>query len=85
MDKIKIGRSIAEQRRRLGLTQEQLAETLDVTNKTISRWERGINLPDYDQVLKVCELFHVDIEDFLKGNLAPLSDAAQTEAHSENR
>ena len=85
MDQIKIGRFIAEQRKRLGLTQEQLAEALDVSNKTISRWERGINLPDYDQVLAVCSLFHVDIEDFLKGRAAPPSDEAQTGARSETR
>lgn len=67
MDKIRIGRFIAEQRRRLGLTQAQLAEALDVSNKTISRWERGINLPDYDQVLAACELFKVDVRDFMQG------------------
>ena len=70
MDRIKIGRFIAEQRKRKGLTQAQLAETLDVSNKTISRWERGINLPDYDQVLTLSNLFEVDVRDFMKGDLA---------------
>ena len=70
MDRIKIGRFIAEQRKRKGLTQAQLAEMLDVSNKTISRWERGINLPDYDQVLTLSNLFEVDVRDFMKGDLA---------------
>lgn len=70
VDRIKIGRFIAEQRKRKGLTQAQLAEMLDVSNKTISRWERGINLPDYDQVLTLSNLFEVDVRDFMKGDLA---------------
>ena len=77
MDKTKIGRFIAEQRKRLGLTQAQLAEVLDVSNKTISRWERGINLPDYDQVLVACRLFDVDVRDFMQGNLSPSEDRPQ--------
>jgi len=48
MDKRKIGRYLSEKRKQMGMTQAQLAEILDVSNKTISRWERGINLPDYD-------------------------------------
>ena len=77
MDKTRIGRFIAEQRKKLGLTQAQLAEVLDVSNKTISRWERGINLPDYDQVLVACRLFDVDVRDFMQGNLSPSEDRPQ--------
>ena len=67
MDKRKIGRYLSEKRKQMGMTQAQLAEILDVSNKTISRWERGINLPDYDQVLKACSLFRVNARGFLTG------------------
>ncbi len=85
MDKGKIGRFIAEQRKRMGLTQAQLAETLDVSNKTISRWERGINLPDYDQVLALSSLFEVDVRDFMKGDLAAPHGEARSDPPSENQ
>lgn len=68
MDKRKIGRFIAAHRKRLGMTQMQLARELGVSNKTISCWERGLHLPDYDQVLAASELFGVDAADFLTGN-----------------
>ena len=60
MDKRKIGRYLSEKRKQMGMTQAQLAEILDVSNKTISRWERGINL-------KACSLFRVNARDFLTG------------------
>ena len=43
MDQVKIGKFIAELRRRAGLTQEALGEKIGVTNKTISRWENGVS------------------------------------------
>ena len=46
MNLIKIGKFIAEQRKQKNLTQEQLAEKLGINNRTISRWENGINMPD---------------------------------------
>ncbi len=85
MDRIKIGRFIAEQRKRMGLTQAQLAETLDVSNKTISRWERGINLPDYDQVFALSNLFKVDVRDFMKGDLADPYSNSTTDSSFDNR
>lgn len=46
MDLIKIGKYIAEKRKALGLTQKQLAEKLNMSDKSVSKWERGICLPD---------------------------------------
>ena len=46
MDTKKIGKFISENRKRKGLTQEQLGNILGVSNKTISRWENGNNMPD---------------------------------------
>ena len=75
MDKIRIGQFIATHRRRLGMTQTEFANVLGVSNKTVSRWERGLHLPDYDEVLAASELFGVSVKDFLTGN----PDAAFTE------
>ena len=52
MDQIKIGRFIAERRKKAGLTQMQLAEKLGITDKAISKWERGIAMPDTSIMLK---------------------------------
>lgn len=46
MDQVKIGQFIAKCRKEKGMTQKELAEKLNVSDKSISKWERGINLPD---------------------------------------
>ncbi len=46
MDQVKIGRYISEKRKALGLTQAELAEKLGMSNKSVSKWERGVCLPD---------------------------------------
>ena len=53
MNLIKIGKFIAEQRKQKNLTQEQLAEKLGINNRTISRWENGINMPDASLYKKI--------------------------------
>ena len=65
MDKIKIGQFITMHRRRLGMTQAELAKLLGVSNKKVSRWERGLHVPNYDDVLNASELFGVSVEDFM--------------------
>ena len=61
MNQISIGSYIAEKRRALNLTQEQLAEKLGVSNKTISKWENGKCMPDYGIIQKLCETLHVTL------------------------
>lgn len=67
MDQKKIGGFLRELRKERGLTQEQLSEILGVTNRSISRWENGVNLPDFDLVIEITKYFDVKIEDFLDG------------------
>ena len=55
MDQQKIGRFLKELRKEKGITQEQLAEQFSVSNRTISRWENGNNMPDLD-ILREWEL-----------------------------
>ena len=53
MDQIKIGKFIAERRKQRGLTQMQLAERLCITDKAVSKWERGLAMPDSSLMLHV--------------------------------
>lgn len=67
MDQKKIGTFLKELRKEKGMTQEQLAEILGVTNRSISRWENGVNMPDFDLVIEIANHFDVSIEEFLDG------------------
>ena len=67
MNQISIGSYIAVKRRALNLTQEQLAEKLGVSNKTISKWENGKCMPDYGIIQKLCETLHVTLAELMDG------------------
>ena len=67
MDQIKIGRFIAECRKKQNLTQMQLAERLGITDKAISKWERGIAMPDSSIMLELCEELFCHIFDATEG------------------
>ena len=67
MDQIKIGRFIAECRRNVSLTQKQLADKLGITDKAISKWERGVAMPDTSIMLELCEILCISVNDLLSG------------------
>ena len=67
MDQKKIGAFLKELRGEKQLTQEQLAEILGVTNRSISRWENGVNMPDFDLVIEIAKYYDVSIEEILDG------------------
>lgn len=67
MDQIKIGQFIASLRREQQLTQEALGEKLGVTNKTISRWENGNNMPDIEMLQLLSRTFDVTINELVSG------------------
>lgn len=67
MDLIKIGKYIAEKRKALGLTQKQLAEKLNMSDKSVSKWERGICLPDVSIYMELCSILRISINEFLVG------------------
>lgn len=67
MDMIKIGKFIAELRKENGHTQEQLAEKLGVTGKTVSRWETGRYLPPIEMLHQMSMLYSVSMNDILNG------------------
>lgn len=63
-----IGQIIKELRKRNGLTQSKLAEIIHVSDKTISKWELGLSVPESDILVKLSEYFNVSVEDLIKGN-----------------
>lgn len=67
MNLTKIGKYIAKKRQENNFTQESLAEELDVSDRSISKWERGICLPDADNMAKLCKLFKISYNELLSG------------------
>ena len=67
MDQEKIGKFIAELRKEKNITQEQLAEKLGVTSKSISRWENGRTMPDYTLLKDLCNDLDININELLSG------------------
>ncbi len=74
MDQIKIGRFIAECRKAVGMTQMQLAEKLNITDRAVSKWENGRSLPDSSIMLELCELLEISINDLLSGEVVTMND-----------
>ena len=67
MDQVKIGTFLKELRKEKGLTQEQLAEQMSVSSRTVSRWENGNNMPDISLLVELAEFYDVDIREIIDG------------------
>ena len=67
MDQLKIGKFIAECRKQKCLTQIQLAEKLSITDKAISKWERGLAMPDTSIMLELCDILGISVNELLSG------------------
>ena len=63
----KIGAYIAQKRKALGLTQTELAEKLGMSNKSVSKWERGVCLPDVSLYMELCNVLGITINEFIAG------------------
>lgn len=70
MNQILIGKFIALKRKEKNLTQEQLAEKLGISNKTISKWETGKCMPDYSIVKNLCEELGITIAELMDGKVS---------------
>lgn len=70
MDAEKIGKGIHFLRKRYGFTQRHLAELLNISDKAVSKWERGLSVPDVSLLSLLAQIFDTDIESLLEGNLA---------------
>ena len=67
MDQQKTGRFLKELRKAKNLTQEQLAERLDISRRTVSRWETGNNMPDISLLVELAEFYNVSIPEIIDG------------------
>ena len=63
MDLNKVGKLIANERKRKNLTQNKLGELLNVNEKTVSKWERGVNAPDISSLLDLSQILELDIQE----------------------
>ena len=68
MDTVKIGKYIAGKRKALGMTQAQVAEKLGMSDKSVSKWERGICLPDVSVYMALCEILGISLNEFIAGD-----------------
>ena len=69
MDNIRTGKLIAKLRKQRGLTQQQLADKLNLSNKTISKWESGAGSPDISNLPILAEALGITVDELLKGEL----------------
>lgn len=67
MDTVKVGGFLRELRKEKQLTQEQFAEVMNVSARTVSRWETGSNMPDLDILILMSEFYHVETGEILNG------------------
>ena len=74
MDQVKIGKFIAECRRKTNLTQMQLAEKLNITDRAISKWETGKSLPDSSIMLELCDVLGISVNDLLCGEVVTMDN-----------
>lgn len=79
MDLIKIGKFISTKRKEKNLTQEELAEKLLITDRAVSKWERGLSLPDADKMLDLCNILDINVNELLIGEENMKDEKKKTE------
>ncbi len=74
VDQIKIGKFIAECRKKNNLTQMQLAEKLGITDRAVSKWENGKAMPDSSIMLELCSVLKISVTDLLSGEVVTMEN-----------
>ena len=74
MNQEKIGKFIADNRKKQKLTQEQLAEKLHVSKNAVSKWERGLNLPDVSLMEELCQVLKISLNELFAGEYLKKQD-----------
>lgn len=74
MDQKKIGTFLKELRKEKGITQEQLAEKLNVSGRSVSRWETGNNMPDISLLVEIADFYGVDVREIIEGEKSEMMD-----------
>ncbi len=74
MDQIKIGKFISLKRKEKNITQSELAEKLNITDRAISKWENGVCLPDANNMPDLCKILDITINDLFSGEVVDMKD-----------
>ena len=74
MDQIKIGRFISSRRNEKNITQSELAEKLNITDRAISKWENGVCLPDANNMPELCKILDISINDLFSGEVVDMKE-----------
>ena len=74
MDQIKIGKFIADCRKKKDMTQMQLAERMNVTDRAVSKWENGRSMPDSSIMLELCDVLGISVNDLLHGEVVQMEE-----------
>lgn len=74
MDQVKIGKFIAQCRKNVNMTQMQLADKLNITNRAVSKWETGKALPDSSIMLELCDTLKISVNDLLCGEVVTMDN-----------
>ena len=74
MDQVKIGKFIADCRKKTNLTQMQLAEKLNITDRAVSKWETGKAMPDSSIMLELCDVLKITVNDLFSGEVVTMGD-----------
>lgn len=82
MDQVKIGRFIAEMRKQQNLTQREFADILNISDKTVSKWECGNGMPELSLMLPICKIFKINLNELFSGE--KLTDADYKQKAEEN-
>lgn len=77
---MKFEENLRELRKQNGLSQEELAEQLNVSRQAVSKWENGSGYPELDKLMALCEMFHCTMDDLLKGDVGE-KDTASFQAY----
>lgn len=77
MNQAKIGKFIADCRKEQNLTQIQLAEKLNITDKAVSKWERGFAMPDSSIMLDLCDILNISVNELLIGEKITTDNSSQ--------
>ena len=74
MDQIKIGKFISDKRKEKDMTQSELAEKLNITDRAISKWENGVCMPDVGTIPELCEILNITINDLFSGEVVNMKN-----------
>lgn len=65
-----LGQNIEMLRNNFGVTQEELSKKIGISRQAVYKWEKNKSTPTIENIMKICEIFDVDINDFLKGKIS---------------